>query len=108
MSTDQTATLASPPTQAQVGAALDGYLNGAASVALDDGCWLCRFPQPASEPTRDLGAEFHIVRADGVRWFEVEIDGAEISVRTREQDEFVCAVADGFFVFACRFWCAAP
>lgn len=104
MTTDRFLTLAKPPTQDQLQMALEGYLNGAATVTLNEGRWICHFPSKASEPYKELAPEFYFVRADGDRWFEVEMDGEDFNVRTKQQDEFVSAVAAGFLAFAKRFW----
>lgn len=104
MSTDRILTLGRSPTQDELRKALDGYLNGAAEVTWNEDRWICSFPSEASEPYRNLAPEFYVVRPDKARWFEVILVDADLDILTRMQDEFVCAVADGFAAFAKRFW----
>jgi hypothetical protein len=92
------------PKPEDVGKALEGYLNGAATVTWEGDRWFVFFPQKPSNPIRDLNPSFYFVR-EGDRWFEVVCNPrCSFDVLTRQQDEFVNAVAEGFAEFCARYW----
>lgn len=94
------------PSVDDVGKALRAYVGEAAVVEWWANCgrWGVTF---ASKPTRPAqaftDADISCTLADE-RWFEVFVNATQFDVMTRSQDDFVCAVADGFVRFAARQW----
>lgn len=94
------------PPVGDVGKALRAYIGEAGVVEWWPGSWRWGVTFP-SEPTlpaqaftqRDISCALAQRRA-----FEVFVNDDQFDVMTRSQDDFVCAVADGFVAFAVRQW----
>lgn len=103
MSSDIFVTFPRKPTKEQIRKALEGYLNGAAIVSWETDRWIVLFPQGSSSPLSLIDPKWAFI-TQKERWFEVYLGPGTFSVITRQQDEFVYALAKGFAEFSARYW----
>ena len=86
------------PTRAAVGKALRAYVGEAATVEWWPQCgrWGVTFASKPTRPAQAFTKRDVSCTLQDERWFEVFVARDQFDVMTRSQDDFVCAVADGF------------
>lgn len=95
------------PTSAEVERILKNFFGDAGKVVRDGARWTVSLPGKPTAPLEGIeGALARAVR-DDARWLEAyhhQGKGPDLDVITREQDEFVMALADGLVALFARFY----
>lgn len=84
------------PARGELRKVLEDYLGSAAEITWSAGRLFASFSSPSSYPLRRVSRHRSLVHRREERWFEVFEHDNAVDVITREQDDFVQAVAAGF------------